>query len=134
MFVPPAKSVVDQISFMLPAMSSVPWVDRDLFFVFDKTSLMPASWDVAADLSRDIDWVYSPAVADVMAWTSAAVLSMTAIFRLWKSDNWSDALDRARSRDWISDNFDEHMQRRYASFAVPQNWSMHVKYASRHVL
>lgn len=67
MFVPPAKSVVDQISFMLPAISSVPWVDRDLFFVFDKTSLMPASWDALSDLSCDMDWVYSPAVADVMA-------------------------------------------------------------------
>ena len=67
MFVPPVRSVVAQISFMLPAMSSVPWVDRDLFFVFDKTSLMPASWDAAADLSFDIDWVYSPVVADVMA-------------------------------------------------------------------
>ena len=26
------------------------------------------------------------------------------------------------------------MQRRYVSFALAQNWSMHVKYASRHVL
>ena len=43
MFVPPARSVVDHISFMFPAMSRVPWVDKDLFLVFDKTSLMPAS-------------------------------------------------------------------------------------------
>lgn len=71
--------------------------------------------------------MYSPGVADVIALTSAAVLSMTVMFRLWKSDNWSAALDRARSRDWISDSFDEHIQRRYASFAVLQNWSMHVK-------
>ena len=43
MFVPPARSVVDHISFMFPAISRVPWVDKDLFLVFDKTSLMPAS-------------------------------------------------------------------------------------------
>ena len=82
MFVPPAKSDVDQISFMLPAMSSVPWVDNDLFFVFDKTSLIPANADALAGLSLLIDWVNSPVVAVVMAVTSAAVLSITAMFRL----------------------------------------------------
>ncbi len=31
-------------------------------------------------------------------------------------------------------NLEEHMHRRYVSFAVAQNWSMHVKYESRHAL
>ena len=62
-----------------------------LFFVLDKTSLMPASWVALLDLSLLIDWVNSPALADVMALTSAAVLSMTARFKFLKSCNWSDA-------------------------------------------
>ena len=52
MFAPSAKSVVDQIAFMSPAMSSVPLVDSDLDFALLKTSLMPlravadaARWD-----------------------------------------------------------------------------------------
>ena len=91
MFAPPVKSVVAQMALMSPAMSTVPWVDRDLFFVLDKTSLMPASWVALLDLSLLIDWVNSPALADVMALTSAAVLSMTARFKFLKSCNWSDA-------------------------------------------
>ena len=63
-------------------------------------------------MSLVIDWVSSPDDADIMAVTSAAVLSMTDKFRFLKSVNWSDAWDRARSRAWISVSFDEHMQRR----------------------
>ena len=49
-----------------------------------------------------------------------------------KSCNCSDVCDNARSRDCISVNLDEQIHLRYVSLAVPQNWSMHVKYASRH--
>lgn len=48
---PPVKSVVAQMAFILPAISSVPWVDKDLVLDFDKTSLMPASCNAADDLS-----------------------------------------------------------------------------------
>ena len=85
-------------------------------------------------MSLASDWAISPMLADNMAFTSVAVLSITARFKFLKSASWSDAWPRARSRDWISLNFDEHIQRRYASLAVAQNWSIHVKYASRHVL
>ena len=86
-FTPPAKSVVDQMEFMSPAMSKVPWVDRDFVLVLDKTSLMPASCWAAPELSLITDWVSSPLDADNIAWTSADVLLITARFRSWKSCN-----------------------------------------------
>ena len=51
MFTPPVRSVVVQIEFISPAISSVPWVDKDFDLDFDKTSLMPDSCSAADDLS-----------------------------------------------------------------------------------
>lgn len=121
MFTPPVKSVVAQMAFMSPAISRVPWVDNDLFFVFDNTELIPASFDALDDMSLAFDWAISPPVADSMAPTSAADLSITDMFRSLKSWIWSDAWVKARSRDCISPSFDEQMQRRYLSFTVAQN-------------
>ena len=96
---PPVKSVVAQIEFMSPAISNVPWVDNDCFFVPDKTSRMPDNWDDAADESLVTDCANSPDDADSIALTSLAVLSMTDRFRFIKSWIWSDAWAKARSRD-----------------------------------
>ena len=81
MFVPPIKSVEFHIAEISPAMSSVPWVDKACFFVLAKTALMPASFFALSDVSWAFSWADSPAVADVIALTSAAVLSMTYIFK-----------------------------------------------------
>lgn len=131
---PDAKSVVAHIAFMSPAMSSVPWVDSALDFVLDKTSLIPASCCALADVSLVADAFDSPAVALSIALTSAAVLGITSIFRFVKSCSWSDVWTRVRSRDFMSARRDEHTHRRYVSFWLAQNWSIQVKYASRHAL
>ena len=99
MFAPSAKSVVDQIAFMSPAMSSVPLVDSDLDFALLKTSLMPLRAVADADLSRADDAANSPVLAVSMALTSAAVLGIISIFKFLKSCRLSDALVNARSRD-----------------------------------
>ena len=134
MFVPPVKSVVAHMALMSPAMSRVPPMDNDCDLLFAKTSLMPDNFDALSDLSVVVDCLYSPAEADNIAETSFAVLSITDKFRFLKSASWSDAWDNARSRALTSGNLDEHIQRRYVSLAVLQNWSIQVKYASRHVL
>ena len=82
MLVPPVRFDVDHMELMSPAISSVPWVDNDLFLMFDNTALMPDNALALLDVSLVADWAYSPAVADVMAFTSAAVLSMTVMFKL----------------------------------------------------
>ena len=118
---PPVRLVVDQIALMSPAMSRVPWVDKDFFFVLDKTALIPDNCFALSDLSTVFSWVSSPSVADSIALTSWAVLVMTLMFRSLKSCIWSDVCDSARSRDCISDNLPEHTHLRYASSAVAQN-------------
>ena len=60
---------------------------------------MPANFDALADVSLAFDCAISPAVADIIAFTSAALLSITDMFRFLKSCNWSDAWVKARSRD-----------------------------------
>lgn len=87
MFAPDAKSVVAQIAFMSPAMSNVPDVDNEFDFVFAKTALIPASFWADDDLSRAVLAADSPAVAVIMALTSAAVFGITSMFRLLKSCN-----------------------------------------------
>lgn len=87
------------MALMLPAISTVPWVDKDLLFDWASTSLMPANCFALLELSRVVDWAYSPAVADNIAVTSAAVLLMTSRFKFLKSANWSAVCPRARSRD-----------------------------------
>ena len=77
MFVPPVRSVVAHTAFMSPAMSSVPWVDRDSDLVFDKTALMPDSCLALSDLSLALACAVSPIVADNIAPTSWADLSIT---------------------------------------------------------
>lgn len=99
MLAPPASPDVVHIELMSPAMSRVPWVDKDLLLVFDNTSLIPESCFALFELSVVVAWVYSPAVADSMAVTSAAVLLMMSRFRFLKSDNWSAVCPNARSRD-----------------------------------
>lgn len=117
---------------MSPAMSSVPSVFNAWCLADDKTSLMPANCWADADLSSMM--ANSPSVAFSMACTSSAVFGITSIFKSLKSWIWPAVCDRARSRSWISVRRDEHTHLRYWSFAVAQNWSMHVKYALRHVL
>ena len=99
MFAPSAKSVVDQIAFMSPAMSSVPLVDSDLDFALLKTSLIPLRACADLELSCADDAASSPSLAVSMAFTSAAVLGITSIFKFLKSCRLSDALVSARSRD-----------------------------------
>ena len=106
---------------MSPAMSNVPAVDNDLFFVSANTALMPANLDALAEVSCAFDCASSPSDADNIAPTSAADLSITDIFKSLKFWIWSVAEDNAFSRDCTSLNFDEQIQRRYWSFAVPQN-------------
>ena len=131
---PDVKSVVAHIAFMSPAISNVPWVDRALDLVFDKTSLMPASFCALADVSFFDDAIASPWVAFSIAFTSPAVFGITSMFRSLKSCSWSAVWARVRSRDLMSVRRDEQTHRRYVSFCLAQNWSMQVKYASRHVL
>ena len=134
MFALPARSDVDHSEFISPAMSRVPWVDKDCFFAWAKTSLMPASCLALFDLSVVVAWVRSPSVAVNIADTSSAFLFTISRFRFLKSVKCSAVCSSVRSRDCIDDNFGEHMHLRYVSLAAAQNWSMHVKYASRHVL
>lgn len=121
MFAPDAKSVVAQIAFISPAISSVPDVDNEFDFVLVKTALMPANFCADDELSCTVDAAVSPAVAFIIALTSAAVLGITSIFRLLKSCNWSDARPSARSRDLMSVSFEEHTHRRYVSSCFAQN-------------
>lgn len=101
-------------------------------FVPLKTSLILASVFALCDLSVLI--ADSPAVADIIALTSAPVFVITSRFKSLKSCNCSPVWFNVRSRSRISVNRDEHTHRRYVSFMVAQNWSMHVKYASRQAL
>ena len=48
---PPINPVVDHIVSIVPAMSTVPWVDNDCFFVLDNIALMPDNSDAAAEES-----------------------------------------------------------------------------------
>ena len=84
---------------MSPAISKVPAVDNDLFFVSANTALMPASFDALAELSCAFNCANSPSDADNIAPTSADDLSITDIFKSLKFWIWSAAWDNAFSRD-----------------------------------
>ena len=66
-------------------MSNVPDVDKAFVFVAPRTSLMP--FNICADADVSVFNAVSPSLADIIALTSPAVLSITDMFKLWKSCN-----------------------------------------------
>lgn len=93
---------------MLPPMSSVPAVDSDFDFAcastFDMFASCCADWDVSCDAVP----MTSPDVAEIIAPTSAAVLSIMLMFRSLKSCIWFAVSDNSFSRDLIWLSRDEH--------------------------
>ena len=87
MFTPPANSVVDHIVFMSPAISRLPWVDKDSRLVFSRTSLMLDNCFALFDLSYAFCCALSPSLADIIDFTSAELLLITSKLRFLKSVN-----------------------------------------------
>ena len=132
MFAPDIKSVVFQICFMSPPISNWPAVDRAFARVPANTSLIAVNFFDDSELSRVFDNFNSPSLADNIALTSAGVFNIASILRFLKSVNWSAVWLNTRSRALMVSSREEHMHRRYRSFATAQNWSIHAKYASWH--
>lgn len=87
-------------------MSRVPSVDKDLDLLELNISLMPAN--VSDVVFLVIDSELSPSLADIIAFTSAAVFGITSIFKSLKSCSWLAAWDNARSLSCMSVRRDEH--------------------------
>ena len=94
------------------------------FFLPDSKS--PISFKMLAAPLVSFLIAASPTVAVYIAFTSAAVLSTA--FKLLSSNRISNvfASSRAFSVSRNSVNLELQKQRRYVSFALAQNWSMHV--------
>lgn len=112
MFAPSAILVVFHICLMSPPISNVPDVDKDWDLALDKTELMLANCLADSESSLEYDAITSPLVADIIAETSAADLSMTLRLKSLKSCNWFAVCDNRFSRDLICSSLDEHTQRR----------------------
>ena len=102
-------------------MSSVPDVDNACDLVRDKILLIFDNCWADADVSLAFDAINSPSLADIMALTSLADLSITVMFKSWKSCNEFAVWLNKLSRDFIVFNREEQTQRRYVSFWVAQN-------------
>lgn len=120
-FAPLARSVVCQICLMSPPISTMPAVDNDFDFAWDRIEPILDNCFADSDVSLDDDAMYSPDVAFIIALTSAADLSITLRLKSLKSCNCSAVCDNRFSRDLIWFSRDEHVQRRYDSFCVAQN-------------
>ena len=106
---------------MSPPISTVPAVDNDFDFAWDRMEPILDNCFADSDVSLDDDAMYSPDVAFIIALTSAADLSITLRLKSLKSCNCSAVCDNRFSRDLIWFSRDEHVQRRYDSFCVAQN-------------